>query len=244
MRKLGKQNHANGRAIPGRCPSTLAMNSDGKRWCRLCPATRCRRTSGQKRAFWGNYGEARQSTFSARATGCPTRLVRTKNYYFWGPHISMREFASNCSLTLAADLNLTPLLTGDCRLYTPSPARRVAMNRFALALLVLVSTLLNAQSPNKNPNKSEPPILGPHRARGVPKPATTNSNDLLYHGGPILPTASVQAIFWGSSWGTSPGDKITGMNVFYESEGGTPYAATANEYTDSTGHQASSSLTY
>src|SRR5437870_2385446 len=43
--------------------------------------------------------------------------------YFWGPHISMREFASNCSLTLAADLNLTPLLTGDCRLYTPSPQR-------------------------------------------------------------------------------------------------------------------------
>ena len=41
------------------------------------------------------------------------------------------------------------------------------MNRFALALLVLVSMLLNAQSPNKNPNKNEPPILGPHRARGV-----------------------------------------------------------------------------
>ena len=118
------------------------------------------------------------------------------------------------------------------------------MNRFALALLVLVSTLLNAQSPNKNPNKSEPPILGPHRARGVPKPATTNSNDLLYHGGPILPTASVQAIFWGSSWGTNPGDKITGLNAWYGGEGSTPYAATVDEYTDSAGHQVSSSLTY
>jgi hypothetical protein len=118
------------------------------------------------------------------------------------------------------------------------------MNRFALALLVLVSTLLNAQSPNKNPNKSEPPILGPHRARGVPKPATTNSNDLLYHGGPILPTASVQAIFWGSSWGTNPGDKITGLDAWYGGEGSTPYAATVDEYTDSAGHQVSSSLTY
>ena len=92
------------------------------------------------------------------------------------------------------------------------------MNRFALALLVLVSTLLNAQSPNKNPNKSEPPILGPHRARGVPKPATTNSNDMLYHGGPILPTASVQAIFWGSSWGTNPGDEITRLSLSVPAE--------------------------
>src|SRR5437867_1309487 len=106
--------------------------------------------------------------------------------------------------------------------------RRVAMNRFALVLLVLFSTLLNAQSPNRNPNKNEPPILGPHLARKAPKPATTNSNDLLYHGGPILPTASVQAIFWGSSWGTTPGDKITGLNAWYGGEGGTPYAATVD----------------
>jgi len=72
----------------------------------------------------GNYGEARQSTFSARATGCPTRLVRTKNYYFWGPHISMREFASkSLQIDTSGRLNLTPLLTGDCRLVHTIPQR-------------------------------------------------------------------------------------------------------------------------
>src|SRR5215470_12586043 len=114
---------------------------------------------------------------------------------------------------------------------------------FTLALLFF-SLSLAAQDVNKNPNKEEPPILGPHWARGVNKAPRTSSNDLIYHGGPILPTASVQAIFWGSSWGSNPGDKITGINAFYEGEGGTKYSATVDEYTDSTGKQVGSSLTY
>jgi hypothetical protein len=118
------------------------------------------------------------------------------------------------------------------------------MNRFALVVLVLVSTLMSAQGPNKNPNKSEPPILGPHWARGAkPAATTTSSNDLLYHGGPIIVTPTIQAIFWGSSWGTSPGDKINGMNAWYQGAAGTKYEATVDEYKDSSGHQVSSSLT-
>ena len=42
----------------------------------------------------GNYGEARQSTFSAHATDCPNAISAHQNYYFWGPHTSMGEFAS------------------------------------------------------------------------------------------------------------------------------------------------------
>jgi len=68
----------------------------------------------------GNYGEARQSTFSARATGCPTRLVRTKNYYFWGPHISMREFASkSLQLDTSGPIESNSATDGACHLYTP-----------------------------------------------------------------------------------------------------------------------------
>jgi hypothetical protein len=118
------------------------------------------------------------------------------------------------------------------------------MTRCALVLFLCFSSLLFAQSPNHNPNKKEPPILGPHWARGQAKrqPAS-NANNLLYHGGPIMVNAAVKAIFWGSGW-SSPADKIAGMDAWYRGESGTPYAATVDEYKDSSGHQVSSSLSY
>ena len=117
------------------------------------------------------------------------------------------------------------------------------MKRLCTAALLFIAFSLNSQDVNKHPNKGEPPILGPHWARGAHKASPARSNDLIYHSGPILPGASVQAIFWGSSWGTSPGDKIKGMNAFYEGEGGTKYAATVDEYSGK-GQQVGSSLTY
>ncbi len=124
------------------------------------------------------------------------------------------------------------------------------MNRFVLVLLICCSTLLFAQSPNRNPNKNEPPILGPHWTREQAKrqPASS-SNDLIYHGGPILPSVTVKAIFWGPSWITSPGDKITGMDKWYtyvgtvNGGGGSSYEATVNEYTGG-GQQVSTAITY
>ena len=115
---LGTQNHANGRAI--RCPSTLAMNSDGKRWVLAVSSNSMPLKSGPRRCILaGHHGEARQSTFSARATDCPNAISAHQNYYFWGPHTSMGEFASKGpQLDTSGRLNLTPLLTGDCRLYT------------------------------------------------------------------------------------------------------------------------------
>jgi hypothetical protein len=41
----------------------------------------------------------------------------------------------------------------------------------------------------------EPPILGAHWARGIAQPAATSPN-MTYHGGPILPSAAVETIFW------------------------------------------------
>ena len=99
---LGTQNHANGRAI--RCPSTLAMNSDGKRWVLAVSSNSMPLKSGPKRAFWlATTPEARQSTFSA-ALRTPNAISAHQNYCFWGPHTSMGNCIQGvCSLTLAAD---------------------------------------------------------------------------------------------------------------------------------------------
>ena len=116
------------------------------------------------------------------------------------------------------------------------------MRWLSLAALLLCALSLAAQDPNRNPNKKEPPILGPHWAQGAGHAAS--SPDMSYHGGPILPSATVKAIWWGSSWPTYKGDEITGMDKFYSGVGGTSYAASVNEYTDSGGHRVGSSITY
>jgi hypothetical protein len=58
-----------------------------------------------------------------------------------------------------------------------------------------------------------------------------------------MPTAAVQAIFWGTSWGTYSGDKITGMDTFYSGLSGSNYAKTVDEYTG-LGAQVTPTITY
>ena len=53
---------------------------------------------------------------------------------------------------------------------------------------------------------------------------------LAYHNGPVLVTNKTQAIFWGSSWSSNPGDKITGMDSFFAGFGGSNYAGLSTEY--------------
>jgi hypothetical protein len=50
---------------------------------------------------------------------------------------------------------------------------------------------------------------------------------------------AVTPIFWGTSWGSSAGDKISGLGTFYAGVGGSTYAGTNTEYTDGTGHVSS-----
>ncbi len=67
------------------------------------------------------------------------------------------------------------------------------------------------------PAGNAPPMFGIHWARGFNPSylqqqahagsSTTSSPDMSYHGGKILTTAVIQSIFWGTSWGTKPGDK-------------------------------------
>jgi prepilin-type N-terminal cleavage/methylation domain-containing protein len=59
------------------------------------------------------------------------------------------------------------------------------------------------------------------------------SPNMTYHGGPIMTASVTKAIFWGTSWATYSGDKITGMDLWYSGFGGSHYAATCTEYSDS-----------
>lgn len=113
-----------------------------------------------------------------------------------------------------------------------------------IAVSLLFAVSLSAQDVNKNTNKSEPPILGPHWTRGVaPAKAASGSPDMTYHGGPILPTTTVKAIWWGSSWPSYTGDEIKGIDSWYTGVGGTSYAATVDEYTGA-GKSVTSAITY
>src|SRR5262249_5685264 len=115
----------------------------------------------------------------------------------------------------------------------------------ALALLVTAcgqgsSSDVGSQQDALEPStRHEPPMKGIHWARGqAPASRPPASPNLVYHGGPVMESgAYVEPIFWGTSWGSSAfvGDKITGMQLFYGTIGGSHYAATNSEYTDASG---------
>jgi hypothetical protein len=129
-----------------------------------------------------------------------------------------------------------------------------------LPLLLCATGIALGQSANANSaqdSKSSqdlniqtgPPMLGIHWARGFEpnariaheaKPARpTKSPNMTYHGGKIMPTAVTQTIFWGTGWGTYSGDKITGMDQWYDGFNISNYAKTNTEYTGSNGRVGS-----
>jgi hypothetical protein len=61
------------------------------------------------------------------------------------------------------------------------------------------------------------------------------SVNMIWHNGSILKTAVTANIFWGSSWGTSAGDKISGLDLFYLGFNGSGYSMTSDEYSGSNG---------
>jgi len=91
---------------------------------------------------------------------------------------------------------------------------------------------------------AEPPMLGIHWARGAQPPGQASSNpNMTWHGGAVMNDAKVTSIFWGPSWGTYSGDKVTGMDSWYLGVGGSPYAQTSDEYTG-TNSQVTTAITF
>lgn len=78
-----------------------------------------------------------------------------------------------------------------------------------------------------------------HRARGFANRDAggfaRRSPNMTYHGGKIMTTANIKAIFWGSSWAAYSGDKMTGMDSFYSGWSNSHIAGTNTEYTGSNG---------
>ena len=113
---------------------------------------------------------------------------------------------------------------------------------WSAAAFLALTLSLHAQDAAKG--MKEPPILGPHWERAVAEPPAASSNpDMSYHGGPVLPGVTIKAIFWGSGW-SSPGDKISGLDKWYQNVGGTRYEATVDEYNDRSGHNVTTATTY
>ena len=81
------------------------------------------------------------------------------------------------------------------------------------------------------------PAVSPFWAKDArPSNTARTGNPLMtYHGGKIMPTAITKNIFWGTSWATYTGDKITGLDSWYVGHSGSNYAATVDEYTGTNG---------
>jgi hypothetical protein len=90
--------------------------------------------------------------------------------------------------------------------------------------------------------RGEPPRLGPYYTReehgrrlaDILRDGHAKESVLMtYHGGPIIATAIIKAIFWGPSWENSNfvGDKISGLDSWHSGFSGSNYAKTVDEYT-------------
>lgn len=129
-------------------------------------------------------------------------------------------------------------------------------------LLICLPAFALAQAPQSSHSapqdlsgNGEPPMLGVHWARGlqpdtrVREAAKGGGNgakknpDMTYHGGKILVTTTMQAIFWGTSW-TDSGDKIDGLKAWYEGFSDSNYAKTSDEYIGSNGRVGPSTSYY
>jgi hypothetical protein len=101
--------------------------------------------------------------------------------------------------------------------------------------------------PAANGVNAQPPMLGIQWAQGTSQDQTRvlqpprRSPNMTYHGGVIMTTAKTAAIFWGTSWGNYQGDKIGGMDSWYQGWSNSNYAKTNIEYTGSNGRVGATS---
>ncbi len=118
----------------------------------------------------------------------------------------------------------------------------------AVVCLPVIAFAQVANAPQSSPEDLSgtggPPMIGIHWARGfepaarlheAPLSSATASPLMIYHGGKILPHVYTESIFWGTSWGSYTGDKITGLDTWYSGFNGSNYAKTSDEYTGSNG---------
>ncbi len=115
---------------------------------------------------------------------------------------------------------------------------------FAFTAACGVEETPSPAAPNAAASTEEPPMLGIHwtRDEAARQDLSVDTNvkarrtaNMTYHGGKIMPTAVSKAIFWGPSWATYSGDKLTGLDSFYVGHSNSNYARTVDEYTGTNG---------
>jgi hypothetical protein len=113
----------------------------------------------------------------------------------------------------------------------------------AAILVAAVAMACGQESQNQLDQADAPPMLGVHltrdandtAVRGELRVAARRSPNMTYHGGVIMPTANIHPIFWGTSWPSYTGDKMTGIDSFYAGFSNSNYSKTCDEYTGSNG---------
>src|SRR2546428_12617879 len=110
--------------------------------------------------------------------------------------------------------------------------------RFTVTCLSLMAMLAfgAGQAVAGQPREVQPPSnVHAYGARSSAHSARPRNPDMTFHGGQVMATSAVKAIFWGSSWGNSSfvGDKISGLDSLYSAVGGSPYAGPTSEYSGS-----------
>jgi len=107
-------------------------------------------------------------------------------------------------------------------------------------------TASGGMNPCPNPHLAGPPKFteakGHANHDAGPGHGGNNAN-MSFHNGTIMPTTTASTIFWGTTWGTYRGDKISGMNLWYQGFGGSNYAQSSDEYTGTNG-QVGPTVTY
>src|SRR3954451_2129264 len=121
--------------------------------------------------------------------------------------------------------------------------KRLGLGGALLAVAVaVVLSIAAAAPPTTTPNlvAGEPHGKVPPRGAGQ-RPGGGNSPLMSFHGGVILPTATITPIYWGTSWNNTSfvGDKISGLDSFYNGYSDSNFAKTNTEYTGTNGTAAS-----
>ncbi len=119
----------------------------------------------------------------------------------------------------------------------PSGRRVVALLGAVTILLTATSTVAAAPRPNLVAGRAQGLVMArgasDGAARGGARPS--RSPNMTSHGGKIMQTAVTKAIFWGSSWGSYTGDKMTGLDAWYTGYSGSNYSGTVTEFSGSNG---------
>ena len=114
---------------------------------------------------------------------------------------------------------------------------RLAVAFLILAALAALTSAAAAPTPVRYAVTGDVDVMHPKDANHKPPPARNTNVNMVYHGGPIMPTAVTKAIFWGPKWANSTfiGDKRAGLDSFYTGFSGSNYAITSDEYTGTNG---------